>query len=123
MLERDLRQYPMLMTELMKVEPGKRTGPIIVCETTGMPWKSSTFRKAWRAIATKAGVPETVKNMHSRAGGITETIEATNGNLEAARKEAEHSNTTTTVRYSRRKHESNKETAVIVADFRAKNRA
>ncbi|MGM5018684.1 hypothetical protein [Tardiphaga sp. 367_B4_N1_1] len=122
-LERDLNQYPMLMAELMKVPPEKRTGPIVICEMTGLPWKTSTFRKFWRAIATKAGVPATVMNMHSRAGGITETIEATNGNLEAARKEAEHSNISTTVIYSRRKLQSNNDTAVIVADFRAKNRA
>jgi hypothetical protein len=122
-LERDLTKYPMIMAELLKIPEAKRTGPIIICETTDLPWKPTTFRVKWRALADKAGVPLSVKNMHSRAGGITETIEATNGNLEAARKEAEHSQAAMTARYSRRKLESNNDTAVIVADFRAKNRA
>lgn len=122
-LDRDLRLYPMVMAELERIPQEKRRGPLVVCELTGRPWRGNTFRMHWRKIATKAGVPEGVWNMDSRAGGITETIEATNGNLEAARKEAEHSNAKTTERYSRRKRQSNDATAVIVADFRAKNKA
>lgn len=123
MLERNLSNYPMLMAELMKVPEEKRRGPIIICEATGLPWKPTTFRFKWRQIATKAGVPANVFNMDTRAGGITETIDATNGNLEAARKDAEHSQSTTTLRYSRQKLRTVNDTAVIVADFRAKNKA
>lgn len=122
-IERDLTLYPMLMAELMKIPAEKRRGPVVISELTGRPWKNNNFRDHWRKIATAAGVPSHVWNMDSRAGGITETIEATGGNLEAARKEADHADLSMTARYSRRKQKSNNETAVIVADFRAKNKA
>lgn len=122
-LQRDLRMYPMALAELEHIPADKRTGPVVICEITGRPWKQNNFRIRWREIATAAGVPNSVFNMDSRAGGITETIEATGGNLEAARKEAEHSDQKMTARYSRRKKQANNETAVIVADFRAKNKA
>jgi hypothetical protein len=122
-LERDLTLYPMIMAELDKIPAEKRTGPVIVCELTGRPWVANHFRMKWREIATACGVPATVFNMDSRAGGITETIEATGGNLEAARKEAEHSDIKTTMGYSRRKQEANKESAAKVLDFRSKNTA
>lgn len=121
-LERDLRLYPMVMAELDRIPEEKRKGPLVVCELTGRPWRGNTFRMHWRKIATKAGIPSDVWNMDNRASGISETIEATNGNVEAARKEAEHTDIKTTLRYSRRKKQSNDATAVIVADFRAKNK-
>jgi hypothetical protein len=122
-IERDLNLYPMVMAELMKIPVEKRSGPVVISELTGRPWKNNNFRDHWRKIATAAGLPKSTYNMDSRAGGITETIEATGGDLERARKEADHSDQAMTARYSRQKRESNNETAVIVADFRAKNRA
>lgn len=122
-MERDLKKYPMIMAELARITEDKRKGPVVLCDTTGRPWKQNHFRIIWRKVATAAGVPASVFNMHSRAGGITETIDATNGNLEAARKEAGHSDPKMTARYSRKQRQSNDATAVIVADFRAKNRA
>lgn len=122
-LERDLSLYPMIMAELDKIPADKRTGPVIVCEKTGRPWVANHFRIEWRKLATSVGIPAAVFNMDSRAGGITETIEANGGNLENARKEAEHSDTKTTAGYSRRKQEAIKATAAQVLDFRAKNRA
>ena len=121
-LQRSLKNYPMVMTELDRIPAEKRTGPVVVCDLTNRPWVQNHFRIKWREVATAAGVPNAIKNMDSRAGGITETIEATGGNLEAARKEAEHSNTRTTEGYSRRKQESVTDTAAKVLDFRAKNR-
>jgi hypothetical protein len=122
-IERDLNLYPMITAELAKIPAGKRRGPVVVCELTGRPWKNSNFRVRWRRCADMAGVPRTIWNMDSRAGGITETIEATGGNLEAARKEADHSDVRMTARYSRAKRQSVNETAGKVLDFRAKNRA
>jgi len=121
-IERDLTLYPMIVAELDRIPAEKRRGPIVVSELTGRPWKNNNFRDHWRKAATAAGVPKSVWNMDSRAGGITETIEATGGNLEAARKEADHADLAMTARYSRRKQKSNADTAVIVADFRAKNK-
>lgn len=120
-IKADLNHHPMILAELAKVPPENRFGPVIVCELTGRPWTMNTFRKHWREAAKKAGVPASVWNTDSRAGGITETIEATNGNIEAARKQAGHSDIKTTQKYSRRQLESNNETAAKVLDFRAKN--
>lgn len=120
-IDRDLTLYPMIMAELDKIPADKRNGPVIICELTGRPWKQNNFRDHWRRIATSAGVPEEVYNMDSRAGGITETIEVT-GNLEAARKEADHSDPKQTAKYSRRKQKAIDETAAKVVDFRAKNK-
>jgi hypothetical protein len=61
--------------------------------------------------------------MDSRAGGITETIEATGGNVEAARKEADHATLEQTAPYSRRRRQSIDDTAAKVLEFRDKNRA
>jgi len=121
-LERDLNLYPMVMAELDRIPAEKRAGPIVVCEITGRPWRSNHFRLKWRDCATAAGLPKTVWNMDSRAGGITETVEVT-GDLERARKEAEHSRPETTARYSRRKADANRKTAAEVLEFRAKNKA
>lgn len=122
-IEFDLKLYPMVMAELLKIPEKKRVGPVVICELTGRPWKQNNFRIRWREMATKAGVPADVMNMDSRAGAITEIIAATGGNIEAARKQAGHSDARTTQGYSREQLQSNSDTAVIVADFRAKNRA
>ncbi len=123
MLERDLTLYPMVMAEYERIPLERRAGPLVICELTGRPWKSSNFRQRWRAAAKLAGVPKALWNMDSRAGGITETIEATDGNLEAARKEAKHSKLEQTARYSRRERQSVDDTAAKVLDFRTKNKA
>jgi hypothetical protein len=122
-IEADLKNHPMIMAELEKIPVVDRVGPLIKWEKNGLPWPAPSFRGEWRRMATKAGIPAHVFNMDSRAGGITETIEATGGNLEAARKQAGHSDVKMTQRYSRRDLESNTETAAIVMDFRAKNKA
>ena len=41
------------------------SGPIIICDTTGLPWSTAEFRRKWRLVATKAGVPDSVKNRRS----------------------------------------------------------
>lgn len=121
-LERDLALYPMFMAEYNRIPPEKRKGPLVVCESTGRPWKAQHFREKWRSIATAAKIPPEVWNMDSRASGLTETVEATGGNLEAARKEAGHSDIKQTAKYSRRTNEAVNNAAVLVANFRAKNR-
>lgn len=122
-LERDINLYPMVKAELDRIPIEKRTGPLVICEITGRPWTSNHFRNKWKECALAAGVPKSVWNMDSRSGRITETIEATGGNLEAARKEAGHAKLEQTAKYSRRKQESIADTAVKVLDFRSKNTA
>ncbi|WP_398480949.1 hypothetical protein [Tardiphaga sp.] len=122
LMKRDLKLYPMTMAELARIPAERRYGPVVVSDGTGRPWKQNNFRLRWREVADAVGIPKEVFNMDTRAGGITETIKATGGNLEAARKEADHSKLEQTAKYSREHDESNRDTAVIVADFRAKNR-
>lgn len=122
LIERNLSLYPMIMAELDRIPGDKRKGPIVICELTGRPWKQNHFRMKWRHCADAAGVPKSLYNMDSRAGGITETIEATGGNVEAARKEAQHADLRRTVKYSRLDRGFIDNTAAAVLEFRAKNR-
>ena len=43
-----------------RVAPEKRFGPIIIWETTGLPYRYRHFAKMWRQVAKKAGVPDDV---------------------------------------------------------------
>jgi site-specific recombinase XerD len=74
--------------------------PCIICEANAMPWTASEFRRKWRIVADYAGVPANVKNMDSRAGGITEATEA-GADLEHVKHAATHSNIAMTQKYSR----------------------
>lgn len=94
-----LADAPMVVAELAKVER-KASGPIIVNERTGRPWSVTNFRHVWREIATAAGVPKSVRNQDSRAGGITEATEA-EVPMEHIKHAATHSQMSTTERYSR----------------------
>jgi hypothetical protein len=99
-IEVDLKLAPMVMEELSILGGRKASGPVIVCERTDLPWEASKFRDAWRTIATKAGVPKTIRNMDSRAGAITEATEA-GAELEHIRHAATHGDIQMTQRYSR----------------------
>jgi hypothetical protein len=57
----DLKRFYSIMEEINRVPPWQRNGPVIRCETTGLPWVSSEFRRKWRKVADKAGLPKTVK--------------------------------------------------------------
>lgn len=120
-LEFDLKHYPLLMAELARIPPERRQGPLVICEKTGLPWAPMTFRQHWRDIARAVGVPDNVQNMDTRAGVITETVDALNGNLEAARKQAGHTSLKTTGRYSRGDRDSNSKTAIARVERRRTN--
>lgn len=76
------------------------TGPIIVSEYTGLPWKASEFRRKWRILARAVGIPDKIWNMDYRATCATN---ATNAGvpLEHVAKMLGHSQTTQTQKYSR----------------------
>ena len=65
----DLRQYPMIMEELARERTrlGKlpASGPMIICETNEKPYSTNEFRRKWRIVANRAGVPNTVQNTDS----------------------------------------------------------
>lgn len=104
----DLKEAPMVLDELDRQFPGwnkdrsklPATGPIIVRESTEMPWDANEFRKHWRIIANECGIPKNVRNMDSRAGAITEALGA-GANIDQVRKGATHSTQQMTARYSR----------------------
>lgn len=96
----DLRLAPMVMEELARFPVIPASGPIIVCEATGRPYVTSEFRRKFRIVARRAGVPDAVKNMDSRAGAISEATDA-GAPLELVRHAATHSNISTTQNYSR----------------------
>lgn len=72
----DLRLYPSVLEEIALVSPERRIGPMIVCETTGIPYRNHYFSIVWRRLADKAGIPRRVRNMDSRAGSITASYAA-----------------------------------------------
>lgn len=103
LIEFDLRLAPLVMREfsiLANYNPGKKSGPVIICETTGRPWLASEYRRKWRIIADAAGIPKNVRNQDSRAGGITEAVEA-GAQVDQIRQTATHSSANTTQRYIR----------------------
>jgi hypothetical protein len=61
----DLKRHAMIVEEINRIPVERRSGPIIICEYTNLPWSTAEFRRKWRIVADKAGVPATVKNMDS----------------------------------------------------------
>lgn len=57
----DLKRFYSILEEINRVPPWQRNGPMVVCETTGLPWTSAEFRRKWRKVADKAGLPKAVK--------------------------------------------------------------
>lgn len=107
------RQYPGSVYEIEKIIDGKiklvtvidrsmlpASGPVVVSEYTTLPWGEDEYRRHWRKMADHAGIPKTVRNMDSRAGGITEATES-GAALEHVKHAATHSDIAQTQNYSR----------------------
>lgn len=92
-----LKSCDLVMAEWYAAPP---TGPLIIDPQTELPFEAWKYRRIWRELATKAGVPPEVWNMDSRAGRITERL-AAGVTLDDTRKLAGHSQIQTTLRYSR----------------------
>ena len=52
-----------------------RRGPIILTNAQGHPWKANKFRKAWEAVAKKAGIVDRTFN-DLRGTAVTRLSEA-----------------------------------------------
>lgn len=102
----DLKLADMVISELtlwfgaMDRKRMPESGPVIISERTGLPWHSQEFRRYWRKIATRAGIPKEVKNMDTRSGAITEATDA-GIPLETIRHASTHSDISMVARYSR----------------------
>jgi hypothetical protein len=46
------------------------SGPMIICDTNGLPWSTAEFRRKWRKVAKQAGVPDNVNNKDSFPAGM-----------------------------------------------------
>lgn len=62
-----LQKRSVIMAELVKIGRAA-SGPMIVSETSQLPWRSAEFRRQWRIIARECGIPNEVKNRDSRLG-------------------------------------------------------
>jgi len=112
----EINRYPLVVQELGRWA-GPKVGPMIIDERSGLPYRNERFSKRWREVATAAGVPRSVYNMDSRAGGITEATDA-GAPIEAVRHHATHRDARTTMRYSRQTLAKTQS----VAEFRTTNR-
>lgn len=116
-IERDLHNALMIMEELAWLPAD---GALIIREDLNLPYKSSKFRERWRELARECGVPDTVWNMDSRAGGITEADEA-GSEIEDIRQLATHSNASMTRRYTRDEAKKAASVMQLRAAHRGKN--
>lgn len=96
----DLSLCPLFLKEFRRLSFDDLSGPVIVNEKSGLPYRGNTFSIKWRRIATAAGIPDNIWNMDSRAGAITESDEA-GVDLELLRKFASHSDAQMTRHYNR----------------------
>jgi integrase len=90
-----IAEAPMVMEELAHWPENRRTGPLIVRESTGLPYKSNHFGEMWRKDRESVGLSPKVWARDLRASGITEARAA--GVLtDDIAKVAGHSSTKTT---------------------------
>jgi integrase len=95
----DLKLCPLVLDVLEHIPAAARVGPLIVDETAGRPYAEHAYAREWRAVARKAGIPDTVWNMDARAGGISEADDA-GADLDMIRSAAGHTQASTTARMS-----------------------
>ncbi|WP_168193473.1 hypothetical protein, partial [Bradyrhizobium sp. NAS96.2] len=65
MIEVDLKRGAMVLEEINRIPQHHRVGPIALNEFNGLPWKGTQFRRRWRTVANRAGVPKEIKNFDS----------------------------------------------------------
>jgi hypothetical protein len=118
--EVDLKLAPMVLEELVEMTGGQEiivtdkvtkkvtvnrhllpaSGPIVICDTNGLPWTNTEWRRKWRKVANACGIPKNVWNMDSRSGAISEAIDA-GMPIEWVRHAATHSDVSQTADYDR----------------------
>lgn len=121
----DLRHAPMVLEEFKRIYgmddldrsklPVK--GACILFDGKDRPYGEYEFRRRWRDLARACGIPDTIYNMDSRAGAITEALNS-GARLQSVRKAATHSDESMTQRYSR----GDEQAIAEVMQLRAKNR-
>ncbi|PJE33450.1 recombinase [Pseudooceanicola marinus] len=101
----DLTHAEELRSRLRILSTRGRVGPVIIGERTNMPYTRDGWTQAFIRCRRASGVPESVKMMDTRAGGISEA-----GTLGLdpmiLRDAAGHQNVTTTDRYVRNREQN-----------------
>jgi len=119
-VEHDLCLYPDILHEIELVDPSRRVGPMIISEATGEPYKHRTFTQTWRRVADVAGLPQSVWNMDSRSGAISEAYDA-GADETSVMKHAGHKNRQTSAKYNRGSLEQTSRVARFRMAKRTKN--
>lgn len=92
-----LRMAPMVLEELTHWPVEKRTGPMIVSEESGLPYRASIFNQRWSVDRKTAKLPAKLWARDLRASGITEGREG-DASTDDAAKVAGHSSKATTAK-------------------------
>ena len=117
---RDLSTCPLVM-EALDAYVIPDIGPVVIDEDTGKPYWADRYIKKFSMVRKAADVPDDVWSMDTRAGAVSETIEAT-GSIEVARELATHTTIEMTKRYSRGDGlEASRKVAQARAESRAKS--
>jgi hypothetical protein len=95
-----LAKAPMVLEELKHWPADTRTGPMIVSEETGLPYRAQIFTQRWGVDRKKAGLPAKLWARDLRASGISEG-RAADASLDDAAKVAGHASKRTTAVYDR----------------------
>lgn len=96
----DLKLCPLVLRCPDMIRADRQLGPVTIDETAGRPYAEGAYGREWRLVARAAGIPDHVWSMDARAGAITEAEDA-GADLDHIRSTAAHSQSSTTLRYSR----------------------
>lgn len=113
--EHDLGKCPLVQMVLKRISM-PAFGPLIVSETTGLPYRENYYASDWREIATAAGSRKHMVDGHPSRRNLRAEIAT---ELESARKMAGHTTSKTAQGYVRNGDLDNNRK---VADARAKLR-
>jgi hypothetical protein len=140
-MEADLKLAPMVMEELTDMAGGEALiavdeitkkvtvnrhllpagGPLMICDTNGLPWTGNEYRRKWRIVARACEIPDEVWNMDSRSGAISEAIQA-GAPMEFVRHAATHSDVSQTADYDRGQAEATAKVMKMRMENRKKHR-
>nr|AWM02582.1 hypothetical protein CIT40_22810 [Bradyrhizobium amphicarpaeae] len=81
-MEFNLKRAGLVAEEINRVPLSRRVGPMIVCEFSGLPWSGNEYRRKWRKVADKAGVPKDVKNAEIRKSADSSESDEVEGTFE-----------------------------------------
>lgn len=128
--EWSLPLYPPIMDELALIsgvpvasltrDKLPASGPMVVAEHNGKPWRQKVFATNWRKIARAVGIPDNVQSRDTRAGGATDA-ERKGADIEKVRQALGHSKPETTRIYERAQTEATAEIAILRFGKKAKD--